>query len=178
MVEKLSRILLTFVVPCFNVENYVQRCLDSIYAYGISENQFEVLCVNDCSPDGTSAILERNKKRHPNLRIVDHETNRGLGGGRNTGIREAKGLYLWFVDSDDEIVGNWVSGALSKAVDNNLDVLCFNYLRIDDDGKLLSRNIVFGETSVSDGYRLAKDAFSGGVVNHMGFVWRFLYRTE
>lgn len=174
----MNEILLTFVVPCYKVEKYIQHCLDSIYSCGLTEAQFEVLCINDCSPDNTVDILSWNCEKHSNLRIVNHKTNRGLGGGRNTGIREARGLYLWFVDSDDEIVGNGVSGALSKAVDNNLDVLCFNYFRIDDDGKLLSRNIVFGETSVSDGYRLAKDAFSGGVVNHMGFVWRFLYRTE
>ena len=178
MEKKIELILLSFVVPCYNVESFLQRCLDSIYACGISERQFEVLCVNDCSHDGTSVILERNMNKHSNLRIINHETNKGFGGGRNTGIREARGLYLWFVDSDDEIVGEGVPRALFKAVDNNLDVLCFNYCRIDDNGKELSSQKFFSETSVFDGYRFAKVVFSDGIVNHMGYVWRFLYKTD
>lgn len=176
--EKPNQILLTFVVPCYNVEKYIQRCLDSIYACGLPESQFEVLCVDDCSPDKTIDILRLNQKSHANLRIINHEKNKGLGGGRNTGIRQARGQYLWFIDSDDEIVADGFSDALAKAVTDDLDVLCFNYCRIDDEGKLLSKHIVFGESSVGNGYSFEKEVFKHGIVNHMGFVWRFLYRTE
>lgn len=177
MVEKPSNILLTFVVPCYNVEKYVQRCLDSIYACGLKEDCFEVLCVNDCSPDNTCDILKLNQKEHGNLRIINHETNKGLGGGRNTGIREAKGRYLWFIDSDDEVVTNGFADALGKAVVKDLDVLCFNYCRIDEEGKELSRHVVFEETSVTDGYSFVNKVFGDSIVYHMGYVVRFLYRT-
>lgn len=177
MGEKPNQILLTFVVPCYNVEKYIQRCLDSIYACGLRESLFEVICVNDCSPDGTAVILERNKNKHTNLRVINHEVNRGLGGGRNTGIREAKGSYLWFIDSDDEIVADGFAEALRKTVESDLDVLCFNYCRINEEGKQLSRHEVFGEVSASDGYVFSKEAFSGGIIYHMGFVWRFLYKA-
>lgn len=178
MEEKPDWILLTFVVPCYNVEKYIQRCLDSIYACGLQENQFEVLCVNDGSPDNTIDVLYLNQKRHSNLRIINHETNKGLGGGRNTGIREARGKYLWFVDSDDEIVADGLADTIVKVMKDALDVLCFNYCRIDDEGKSLSNHIVFGSSSVGNGYFFTKEVFPYGIVNHLGFVWRFLYRTE
>ena len=170
--------LLTFVVPCYNVEKYIQRCLDSIYSSGLEEDRFEVLCVNDCSPDNTIDVLELNQKSHGNLRIVNHERNKGLGGARNTGIKEARGKYLWFVDSDDEVVTRGFADALSMALKKDLDVLCFNYCRIDEEGNELSRHVVFGETSVSNGYAFVNSVFGGAIVYHMGYVVRFLYRTE
>lgn len=178
MSEKHNQILLTFVVPCYNVEKYIQRCLDSIFACGLEEDCFEVLCVNDCSPDNTIDILKSNQKSHSNLRIINHESNKGLGGGRNTGIREARGKYLWFVDSDDEIVTNGFADALAMAMVEDLDVLCFNYCRIDEEGKELSRHVVFGETSVLDGYSFVNKVFGDSIVYHMGYVVRFLYRTD
>ena len=137
-----------------------------------------MLCVNDCSPDNTNNVLKSNQKNHTNLRIINHETNRGLGGGRNTGIREAKGRYLWFVDSDDEIVSSGFSDAFSMALEKDLDVLCFNYCRIDEEGKELSRHVVFGETTVSNGYSFVNRVFGESIVYHMGYVVRFLYRTD
>ena len=178
MEEQPNQILLTFVVPCYNVERYIQRCLDSIYACGLDEDCFEVLCVNDCSPDNTINVLKSNQKNHPNLRIINHETNKGLGGGRNTGIRESKGRYLWFVDSDEEIVPSGFSNAFSMALENDLDVLCFNYCRIDEEGNELSRHVVFGETTSSNGSTFVNKVFGGLIVCHMGYVVRFLYRTD
>ena len=178
MEERLDQILLTFVVPCYNVEKYVQRCLDSIFDCGLDEDCFEVLCVNDCSPDNTIGILKSNQKSHSNMRVINHETNKGLGGGRNTGIHEAKGRYLWFVDSDDEILPNVIADALGKVVKEDLDILCFNYCRIDEEGKELSRHVVFDETSVTDGYSFVNKVFGDSIVYHMGYVVRFLYRTD
>lgn len=178
MDEKPDQILLTFVVPCYNVEKYIQRCLDSIYTSGLDDDCFEVLCVNDCSPDNTNDILKLNQKNHINLRIINHAKNKGLGGGRNTGIREARGKYLWFVDSDDEIVTCGFVDALSLAMEKDLDVLCFNYCRIDEEGKELSRYVVFGETSVLNGYSFVNKVFGDSIVYHMGYVVRFLYRTD
>ena len=173
-----KELLLSFVVPCFNAEKYVQRCLDSIFRCGLDENGYEVLCVNDCSTDGTSEILRQNSELHANLRVITHEVNKGWGGPRNTGIKEAKGRFLWFVDADDMVRKEGVANAVEKADKEGLDVLCFNYERVNDEGEVLSCPKVFDEVSARDGYAFAKTAFNGGIVNHMGFVWRFIYKTE
>lgn len=169
---------LSFIVPCYNVEKYIQQCLDSIYACDLPEEQYEVVCVNDCSPDNVQEILERNREWHNNLRIVVHEKNRGLGGARNTGIREARGKYLWFVDSDDMVITRRLKDLIQNAIKQSLDVLCFNYCRMDDEGKELSRHLVFTDTSAQSGYAFVKSVFGTGIVNHMGYVVRFLFRTD
>lgn len=178
MEEELDPVQLTFVVPCFNAERYLQRCLDSIFSCGLEDDHYEVLCIDDCSTDGTSEILRQNSKSHSNLRIITHDTNKGWGGPRNTSIREANGRYLWFVDADDLVRKEGLANAVEKADKEGLDVLCFNYERVNDAGKVLTCPKVFDDVSARDGYTFAKTAFNGGIVNHMGFVWRFIYRTE
>lgn len=178
MVNECSTLLLSFVVPCYNVEQYLQRCLDSIYSCGLPEEQFEVVCVNDCSPDGSEGILESNQVRHSNLRIIKHEQNKGLGGARNTGINEAKGKYLWFVDSDDEIIGDGVTDALKYACTEDLDVLCFNYRKLDASGKEIPLQYLIKDTLPKNGSDFAKTVFRGGISYNMGYVVRFLYKSE
>lgn len=169
--------LLSFVVPCYNVEKYIQRCLDSIYACNLPKEQYEVICVNDCSPDNVQKILEWNREKHSNLRVIVHEKNKGLGGARNTGIREAKGKYLWFVDSDDDIMGEGLKEVLDRTCKDNLDVMCFNYRRVDQDGNVIPLQYYLKDLPVQDGRNFAKSAFEGGLALNMGYVVRFLYRT-
>ncbi len=174
----LSKPRLTFVLPCYNVESVVQQCIDSVYSCDLSSDQFEVLCIDDCSPDNTIQILQRNLEEHSNFRIISHTENRGLGGARNTGLREAQGTYVWFIDSDDILSPNNLVDLVRKAEVDNLDVLCFNYRRVDNEGHILSTPLVFRNISVQDGSSFVDSAFGGGFVSHLGYVWRFLYRTE
>lgn len=174
-----ENVLISFVLPCYNVENFVQLCLDSIYEIDLPESQFEVLCINDCSPDNTQQILESNQREHSNLRIVIHEHNKGLGGARNTGIREAKGKYLWFVDSDDAVTAPRLSELLQKADEQELDLFCFNHRRIDENGTELSKEVLFKDMETLDGFSFAESAFGHlGIIYYMMFVWRFIYRTN
>jgi CDP-glycerol glycerophosphotransferase len=96
--RRLRKPAISVVVPFYNVEDYLAECLDSLLAQTFGD--FEVLMVDDGSPDGSRAIAERYAARDPRLRLVTRE-NGGLGAARNTGIREARGRYLTFVDSDD-----------------------------------------------------------------------------
>lgn len=171
--------LLTFVVPCYNVEKYVQRCLDSIYACNLSEDQYEVICINDCSPDNVQSILERNRSIHSNLRIIVHKKNKKLGGARNTGIKEARGRYIWFVDSDDTINGSRLRALVQRVADGDVDVFCFNYRRVDIQGKELASPCVFDNCSPEEGRVFLEKVFGPDkIIYHMGYVVRFFYRTE
>lgn len=178
MEEKYEQVLLSLIVPCYNVEEYIQRCLDSIYACNLSEEQFEVICVNDCSPDNVQEILERNRGIHENLRIVVHQQNKGLGGARNTGIREAKGKYLWFIDSDDDILGDCLKEVLDRTCKEDLDVMCFNYRQVDSNGNEVPLMYYLNDISAQDGVSFAKSAFIGGLALNLGYVVRFLYKTD
>ncbi|MFC7496717.1 MULTISPECIES: bifunctional glycosyltransferase/CDP-glycerol:glycerophosphate glycerophosphotransferase [unclassified Nocardioides] len=91
---------ISVIVPFYNVESYIAECLDSIVAQDFTD--FEVLLVDDGSPDGSRAIAEQYAARDPRFRIVTRE-NGGLGAARNTGVRAARGRFLTFVDSDDSL---------------------------------------------------------------------------
>lgn len=169
---------LSFVVPCYNVEKHLQACLDTLFSCGLSGTDFEILAIDDCSPDGSLSILRRNAEIHPELKIVSHPENKGLGGARNTGIRNANGKFLWFVDADDMIKGSMVEEAVRNCLCHELDILAFNFDKVDQDGDVKSKHLVFTEMPVLDGRNFASKAFRGGITGHMGYVWRFIYRTD
>lgn len=93
---------LSIIVPVYNSEKYLEACVASLYRQKISETDFEVILVNDGSTDGSCDIAARFQQEHANLHII-HQPNQGLSAARNTGLEHAKGQYIWFVDSDDEI---------------------------------------------------------------------------
>ncbi|MDR1544518.1 MAG: glycosyltransferase [Prevotellaceae bacterium] len=120
---------LSIILPCYNVEKYISRCLDSIYKQNIPETEYEVICVNDCSPDNSREIVLYFQKRHENLILLEHEVNKKLGAARNTGLKAAKGKYIWFIDSDDYIVENCFEKLLNLCEKDNLDLLMFSFYK-------------------------------------------------
>lgn len=85
------------IMPIYNVERFVAAAIDSVLAQ--EDGDFELLVVDDCSPDGSRAICEAYDD--PRVTLITHPVNRGLAGARNTGVRAAQGRYLAFLDSDD-----------------------------------------------------------------------------
>lgn len=130
---------LSIVIPFYNVEKYIAECLDSVYNQDIPEEEYEVICVNDASPDGSREIVLDYQKRHTNLVLVEHEVNKKLGAARNTGRRIARGKYLWNVDSDDMIAPNCLGEILNECEKNDLDVLIFWFSTLDN-GKIIKRD--------------------------------------
>lgn len=120
-------IRLSIIVPFYNVEKYIEQCIRSLYDQDIPKEEYEVICVDDCSPDGSRAIVERLQKEYPNLQLLIHERNKKLGGARNTGLKAAQGDYIWFVDSDDYLMPNVVQTLLAEAELLDLDILHFNF---------------------------------------------------
>lgn len=116
---------LSIIIPVYNVEPYLARCLDSCLKQNIPADEYEIIVVNDGSTDHSVAIVESYIQRFPNVRLVNRD-NGGLSAARNTGLKEAKGEYVWFVDSDDWIEPNVLKGLLDRAYRDKLDVLCFN----------------------------------------------------
>lgn len=122
-------IRLSIIVPFYGVEKYIEECIRSLYNQDIPQEEYEVICVDDCSPDGSRAIVEQLQKEYPTLRLLTHMENKRQGGARNTGLREAKGEYVWFVDSDDVVFPNVYKTILSTAEKDKLDVVQFDYVR-------------------------------------------------
>lgn len=169
---------LSFILPCYKVEQYIRRCLDSIYNTTLPIEEFEVLCFDDHAPDSTPQILDEYVIRYPNMRVIHSVENVGPGGGRNQMLSIAKGQYVWFVDSDDLVISEAVEPILKIAEKDTLDVLTFNYHEWDFKGDMLPDPIPLKDSNVGTGCELADDAFIGGIVYHMGYPVRFLLKRE
>lgn len=143
---------LSFIVPFYNVESYIEDCIRSLYNQDFPKVEYEVICVDDCSPDNSRSIIERLQKEYPTLKLVCHDINKKLGGARNTGLREASGKYIWFVDSDDFIEKNVLKKLISIAEYENLDILHFDYSNYPQEN--VSAKRIIPETSVMSGVEM------------------------
>ena len=123
---------LSVIVPCYNVEGYVERCIESLVHQDIDSNAYEVLLIDDGSTDGTGAICDRYATQYPQIKVI-HQPNAGQGAARNTGLDHATGEYIFFVDSDDFIAENCLKQLVNIAKANSLDVLTFNIQQVVDD---------------------------------------------
>lgn len=126
---------LSIIVPVYNVEKWVLRCLNSLYNQSIPEEEFEVIVVNDGSPDNSLHIVNCFAENHFNVVVVSRE-NGGLSAARNTGLEYARGNYVWFVDSDDFIEPNSIKYILEFAEKNKLDTMGFLFQRYFESGKI------------------------------------------
>lgn len=169
-------IRITFVLPFYNVEKYIVECLDSIYACSLSEDEYEVICVDDCSPDSSYKLVEEYGNFHKNLRIVKHDYNKRLGGGRNTGLSNARGRYIWFIDTDDQVVSEKVQEVLNVAGSNDLDVLSFNFCRFGEDG--IEDQYDYHGSEVMSGPDYVGQIMGKSVITYNGFAWRHIYSTD
>ena len=128
-------IRLSVVVPVYNVEKYLRQCLDSVIVPGTDE--YEIVCVNDGSTDGSAKILEEYSEKHPELVRVITTVNGGLGAASNNGIKAAKGEYVGFLDSDDYLVPGAVEEMLG-ACRSNADLIIFDFNEVNDQGNLIA----------------------------------------
>lgn len=96
---------LSIVLPIYNVERFLGDCLDSLYEQDLTEEEYEIVCVIDGSPDDSQIIVEQYMQIHSNIRLISQE-NQGVCVARNTGLKNASGKYVWFVDPDDVIASN------------------------------------------------------------------------
>ncbi|WP_251157757.1 glycosyltransferase family 2 protein [Caniella muris] len=124
--------LISVLLPVYNVEGYLAQCLDSLLVQ--SEDDFEIVAINDGSTDGSRGILADYASMDGRIRIIDQQ-NQGLAAARNTGVDHARGDYIAFVDSDDYVSPDYLSTMLSSLRDYDLDLsICGR--QIDDGGVL------------------------------------------
>lgn len=109
------------IVPMYNVEQYIKLCVDSILAQTFAD--FEVILVDDASPDRCFELCNELYGGNDKVRIIRHEKNLGLGPARNTGIKNARGKYVYFVDSDDYILPDALEKFYNAAEKNNAQVV-------------------------------------------------------
>lgn len=120
---------LSIVVPVYGTEKYIDRCAQSLFRQ--ASDEVEYIFVNDCTPDNSIKVLNDIKseyinKTNINVKIICHSQNLGSGGARLTGLQNATGAYLWFIDSDDYIESNALQ-ILLPYLDGKRDLITFSF---------------------------------------------------
>lgn len=124
---------LSIVVPIYNVEKYLEECLETLYQLNLKK---EIILVNDESRDDSMLIIKKYKIKYPNETIVIDQKNKGLSGARNSGLKIAKGEYVAFIDSDDFINSYEYEEFFLKNKNKKLDIIIGNYQKYKE-GKYL-----------------------------------------
>lgn len=125
--------LLTIAVAVYNTEKYLKDCMDSVVNQ--TYQNLEIICVNDCSTDNSLEILEEYAIKDKRIKIINNEKNLGLGVTRNVGMDAAHGEYILFIDSDDWLDLTACEKLISKAKENNSDVVFYSIYVISGDKK-------------------------------------------
>lgn len=121
--QKDITLMVTVIIPVFNVESYLRQCLDSVINQTLQN--IEIICINDGSTDGSIDILREYSNKFENI-IILNQINQGQSVSRNNGLNMAKGKYIYFLDSDDMIVPYALEMMFEEAIKTNLDVLYFD----------------------------------------------------
>lgn len=173
-------VAISIVIPVYNVEAFLQDCLNSIEAQSFTS--YEVILVNDGSTDSSPMIAQEYVDRHANWELI-HKENGGLSSARNAGIARAKGEYICFVDSDDYITSDYLEKLYEAAVNNKADMVIADYHEVNEAGQDLGQDK--GEALYHQGLVGKLDAlkaltYVGGYHYATAVVvaWNKLIRTE
>lgn len=149
--------LLSYIIPFYNAGASIVACLDSIYSDGSAEDDYEVIVVDDGSKDDGAEVVEKYAERHSNLRLI-RQKNGGASAARNHGLDEAHGEWIRFVDADDRVVPfkKPITQVLKECKEknnlnkdkdeDNVDLLTFNYVLVNNDGEIVNDNYKLAET--------------------------------
>ena len=164
--------LVTIVVPVYNVEKYIERCLNSII--GQTYNNLEILVVNDGTEDKSMEICKRIQLKVSRIKIINQKTA-GLSAARNTGIRNASGKYICFIDSDDFVNKEYVRLLLNSLIENDTDISVCDFLYINEKGYTWSKKVK--KNTVYSSIEAIRDLLVG-IQNTEIMTWNKMYKLN
>lgn len=174
MKEK-DNILVSVIIPVYNVENFLERCLISV------ENQvfdnYEVLLIDDGSTDNSKEICERFVKKDSRMKYF-HKHNGGLSDARNYGLRYARGRYVVFIDSDDYLEASFLSTLYDGVTRNNAEVSVCSFYLNDEDGNELLNISLNDNDSIITGRELLRRTMEYDDGYSYVVVWNKMYKRE
>ncbi|MCU7618705.1 glycosyltransferase [Chryseobacterium sp. PBS4-4] len=177
--------ILSIVVPVYNVCQYIEKCLDSILLQNAEVSKFEIVIVNDGSTDNSLELCKRYERLYTNVFVIDQK-NKGLSEARNIGLEASKGQYVWFVDSDDYIAIGSLNLILQSIEKSKKDVIVIGLGEFKEEKLIKS----FIPSKIENGIELLKDSnfFVGAVVyimnieflsiNHLRFYKGIFHEDE
>lgn len=168
-----QNVLVSIVIPVYNVEEYLRQALDSVVNQTF--NNLEILIINDGSDDSSPDICNEYQKKYDNIKVIN-QSNKGLSGARNTGLKNCNGKYVYFFDSDDILQLDAISRLVEFAEEKKMDVIMFEaeiFGQIDNmDKDKYKQNLL-------DSLKMYSTDQLLNTVEHLcSPVWLYFYSTE
>lgn len=162
----------SIIVPCYKVEKYLPRCLDSLVNQTLED--IEIICINDGSPDRCIDILKKYQEKYNDKIVIIDKKNEGVWKGRKDGVKIATGEYIGFVDSDDYVALDFAEKLYCAAKKEKADIAVCGFDRIDmDTGKLYSR-----EMCKKTGKTFDMRKNPEGILSLNGAPWNKIYKAH
>lgn len=171
---------LSVIVPIYNAEKYIERCLDSIVSQTFKD--LEIILVNDGSTDNSQEIIKKYADQYPNLIEVLVKENGGQATARNLGIEEASGEYIAFVDVDDYLELNAYEKTMKYIEKNNLDIVCFDFWEVINGQKVAKDHYIINSNDNTRKYIVSESSPVNKVIktqifkrNGVRFLENYIY---
>ncbi|MCQ2310149.1 MAG: glycosyltransferase [Paludibacteraceae bacterium] len=172
----------SFLVALYNGEQFLISLLNSLVSQDIKIDEYEIVCLDDCSPDHSSKIVMEYQKKYPNIRLYKNERNCRIATNINKLTQLAHGKYFWILGQDDYIEPYCLNKLWNKLEADFLDVLIFNYRRVDQMGKNVAEYYEVESTSKMRGVEWIKNQYTyrdRDYCNYiLGYEWRAIFRTQ
>lgn len=165
--------ILSIIIPLYNVENYISKCLYSCIHQDLKESDYEIIIINDGSTDNSVHIANKIAQDHSNIKII-LQNNKGASAARNTGLKYATGKYIWFVDSDDYISKNILAKITDILLHSNLEIIWLMWQRVNEKREILKREkkiIKNKEEEIVSG-----EYFLNNIIGQCFYAWAFIFK--
>lgn len=157
----MAKYKISIIIPVYNAELYIANCLDSIINSNLPKDNYEIVVVNDGSTDRSEEIIQSYLPLHNNISYLVQQ-NTGQSGARNNGIKSCQGEYVWCVDADDKLSGNWADLFSALASYPYVDILAFKLNKVTEQGEskgfecsqptVVHNQIIKGRDAIISGY--------------------------
>lgn len=169
-------LILSVIVPVYNVERYLERCLKSILNQDICPDSYEIILVDDGSTDKGGIICDTYASSGSNVSVI-HQANQGLSVARNVGLNYAHGKYVLFVDSDDFLRQNVFRVLVATMEDSSLDILRFRHTRVSEGNQPATEEFQQEILPLSQGIYDGHDFLIHRLGNEC-YAWQFMIRKD
>ena len=166
---------LSIIVPVYDVEPYIRACIKSIFKQGLDDNDFELIIVNDGTPDKSMEMITDIIKQHHNIAVIE-QVNMGLSVARNNGISKAEGEYILMIDPDDLLIENSLSSLLDIALKTKVDLVVADFLKMTNEEIADYKPILQTEITIKE--KTGEELFLEDLSPYECYVWHTLYKKE
>lgn len=166
--------LVSVIVPIYNVEQYLDKCLSSIVSQ--TYRNIEIILIDDQSPDDCASICEQWKQKDARIIVVHHQQNKGLAGARNTGLDICNGRYVTFVDSDDYISRNMVETLVHTSLESSADIVVCSAQQVNEDNSTVLQELTIPNMIYHGNEALREFLYCTGKIHDS--AWGKLYKTS